>query len=282
MPDTLQLGQERPARRGNQRRANQLSGSEWVRNSVSIWSDIRKSDEERRLGHPAIFPQQLVNRLIDCFMPPDGRVLLDPFAGTGAAPLAAARKGLVGVGVEISQKYADIATARLGERRMFDSSPGSESAIFNSDALRLADLLPAESVDLVVTSPPYWNVLSQRRTADGRATRDYEGSSHDLSKIDDYGEFLDALAAVFDQVLRTMRHGAYCIVNVMDLRKGDRFYPYHSDLAGRLQDAGFKYDDLIIWDRRHEYNNLRALGYPTVFRINKAHEYLLIFQRRRK
>jgi hypothetical protein len=37
---------------------------------------------------------------------------------------------------------------------------------------------------------------------------------------------------------------------------------FHSDLARKLSDeAGFIFDDLIIWDRRHEYNNMQPLGY---------------------
>ena len=45
------------------------------------------------------------------------------------------------------------------------------------------------------------------------------------------------------------------------------------------QDIGFLFDDLIIWDRKYEYNNLRPLGNPSVFRINRVHEYILIFQK---
>ena len=55
----------------------------------------------------------------------------------------------------------------------------------------------------------------------------------------------------------------------------------HADLAGIMQQLGFIYDDLIVWDRRHEYNNMRPLGYPYRFRINKAHEFILIFQKPR-
>jgi DNA modification methylase len=76
-----------------------------------------------------------------------------------------------------------------------------------------------------------------------------------------------------------MRPGAYCCVIVMDLRKKSAFYPFHSDIADFMRDIGFVYDDIIIWDRRHEYNNMRPLGYPSVFRVNKAHEFILIFQK---
>jgi DNA modification methylase len=80
-------------------------------------------------------------------------------------------------------------------------------------------------------------------------------------------------------VLEVLKPGAYLCAVVMDIRKKHVFYPFHSDLAARLQRVGFIYDDLIIWDRRQEYNNLRPLGYPGVFRINKAHEFIIIAQK---
>jgi hypothetical protein len=65
----------------------------------------------------------------------------------------------------------------------------------------------------------------------------------------------------------------------MDLRKKNRFYPLHSDLAARLAAAGYIYDDLVIWNRQSEYNNLRPLGYPSVFRVNKVHEFVLLMRK---
>jgi hypothetical protein len=52
------------------------------------------------------------------------------------------------------------------------------------------------------------------------------------------------------------------------------------DITAKMQEIGFTLDDIIIWDRRQEYNNLRPLGYPSVFRVNKVHEFILIFQKR--
>lgn len=67
----------------------------------------------------------------------------------------------------------------------------------------------------------------------------------------------------------------YCKCN--GHKKKSKFYPLHSDLSMELQQRGYILDDIIIWDRQHEYNNMRPLGYPYKFRINKVHEYLLIF-----
>jgi len=49
-----------------------------------------------------------------------------------------------------------------------------------------------------------------------------------------------------------------------------------------MQEIGFELDDIIIWDRQKEYNNMRPLGYPYVFRVNKVHEFVLIFKKGEK
>jgi DNA modification methylase len=264
--------------RRSAKRANNLDGKTWTRYSISIWNDIRKTPEELRLGHPAMFPVQLPMRLIECFTTEDDKIILDPFVGVGSTVLAARRLGRIGIGLDISHKFVEIALKRLGQADMFAES-SQQSRIITADARNLLDHVAPESVDMIITSPPYWNILTEKRTADYREIRHYGEMPEDLGKITDYHEFLSALQGVFRLVYRAMKSSKYCIVIAMDLRKKDKFYPYHADIASFMQQIGFIYDDLIIWDRRQEYSNMRPLGYPAKFRINKAHEYILIFQK---
>jgi DNA modification methylase len=259
------------------RRCNQLPGKTWLRNSISVWSDIQKSPEERALKHPALFPGQLVDRLVETFLPGPGALVLDPFAGVGSTLVAAARNGSRAVGCELSPEFTAVI-----ERRVAELTPEEQTRItlVNQSAFDLPTLVAPGTVDLCVTSPPYWNILNQKRTADYKSVRHYGNLADDLGTIADYDEFLDRLADLFHLVFEALRPGAYCCVVVMDLRKKNKFYPFHSDLAGRLEAIGFEWDDLVIWNRQAEYNNLRPLGYPAVFRVNKVHEYVLIFQKR--
>jgi len=260
------------------RRANNLDGKTWTRYSISIWNDIRKTAEELRLGHPAMFPAQLPARLIECFATDEDRVILDPFVGTGSTVVAAKKLGRVGIGLDVSASFVETALLRLGQADMF-SDADQQSRILVADARNLLDCVSPESVDMVITSPPYWNILTEKRTADYRDIRHYGDMPEDLGKIADYREFLAALQGIFRLVYSVMKPSKYCVVVVMDIRKRDKFYPYHSDVAALMQQIGFMYDDLIIWDRRQEYNNMRPLGFPARFRINKAHEFILIFQK---
>lgn len=264
------------------RRANLLDGATWTRYSISIWSDIRKTPEEAALGHPAIFPLALVTRLIQCFTNEEDKVVLDPFVGMGSTAIAAEAAAKIGIGIEISPEYAERARNRpLSPELALNSGhfAKGERVIHIADARDLLKYVRPDSVDLVVTSPPYWDILLQERTADHKQIRHYGKATDDLGKIRDYAAFLAALKEIFTPVFKSLRNGKYCCVIVMDLRKKDRYYPFHADVANFMQEIGFIFDDIIIWDRRHEYNNIRPLGYPFKFRVNKTHEYILIFQK---
>jgi len=263
----------------NRHRANELDGATWTRYSISMWSDIRKSKEETELGHPAIFPIALVSRIIRCFTNKEDRIVLDPFVGVGSTAIAAEGLGKIGIGLEISPEFAEKARMRPCSKDMFEGDTLGERRIYNADANDLLSYVERNSVDLVVTSPPYWDILLQKRTADNKEVRHYGDELADLGKIREYKKFLEAVSKVFRLVYDVMKPGKYCCVVVMDIRKKDKFYPYHSDVAEFMKDIGFIFDDIIIWDRRQEYNLMRPLGYPAKFRVNKAHEYILIFQK---
>ncbi|MBI3865101.1 MAG: site-specific DNA-methyltransferase [Planctomycetia bacterium] len=283
---------------GERARCNSLGGKRWLQNSISVWSDLRKSPEELQLKHPAMFPAALAARLIESFLPAGTQhVVLDPFAGTGSTLVAAEQLEKQAIGLELSPEFVAKAHGRLMLPQAAQPAEGKQSlrraprqsrlplgnpqrvVLHNASAHDLLKYVPESSVDLCVTSPPYWDILNQKRTADSKAVRHYGNLEHDLGTIADYGEFLAALAAVFADVLRVLKPGAHCCIVVMDLRKKNRFYPFHSDLAAKLQEVGYEFDDLVIWNRQSEYNNLRPLGYPAVFRINKVHEFILLMRK---
>jgi DNA modification methylase len=264
----------------DEKRANELNGGTWIKYSISIWSDLRKTPEEIALKHPAMFPIALPERLMLCFTTSKDKIVIDPFAGIGSTIVAAHRLHKIGIGIELSEEYAQKANERINPVSLFSEleEEKSPSRIYRDNARNLLNYVKPNSVDFGVTSPPYWDILTQKRTADYKEVRTYNGNKdEDLGNISDYRQFIDSLRPIFERVYTALKPGKYFCVNVMDIRKKDKLYPLHEDVKNLMCSIGFKYDDVIIWDRRHEYNNMRPLGYPSVFRINRAHEYILIF-----
>lgn len=262
---------------------NELDGKQWIQNSISVWSDIRKTTEETRLKHPAMFPGMLVERLVETFLRPEGELILDPFSGSGSTIVEVERLGKTGIGIELSPEYAAMARRRVHDvsSSLFSSRRKPRSVIHEASVTQIPSLIEPASIDLCITSPPYWDILNQRRTADYKDVRHYGNLDGDLGTIADYEEFLESLKQVFADVYTVLKPGAYCCVVLMDLRKKNRFFPFHSDFAARMTEVGYIFDDLIIWNRQAEYNNLRPLGYPAVFRVNKVHEFIVLLQKPR-
>jgi site-specific DNA-methyltransferase (adenine-specific) len=79
--------------------------------------------------------------------------------------------------------------------------------ILQGDALTMLRTLPDESVQMAITSPPYWNL------------RDYHVSGQ-LGLEQSYEEYISNLCAVFDEVKRVLRPDGTCWVNLADSYSG--------------------------------------------------------------
>ena len=259
-------------------KTNNLTGKEWLQNSFSIWRELGKTEEEKKLKHPAIFNIKLIDKLIDTFCRPQKSLILDCFAGSGTTLISGLQKDKDVIGFDLNQNYKDLFIKRATESYNLKNKD-LENKYLISDSRFLSQKLEEESVDLCITSPPYWDILNQKRSADYKQNINYSDSADDLGNIDDYNKFLENLKIVFSEVHKVLKIKSYFVVNVMDLRKKDKFFPLHSDAVNLAKEVGFSLEDIIIWDRQPEYNNMRPLGYPYKFIVNKVHEYLLIFRK---
>lgn len=84
---------------------------------TDIWEfPIATADE--RLGHPTPKPLALIRFMIDISVRPETAVL-DPFAGSGTTLVAAKLEGRKAVGIEINERYCEIAAKRLAQGVLF-------------------------------------------------------------------------------------------------------------------------------------------------------------------
>jgi len=260
------------------RRLNELDGRTWTRYSISIW-DITKTHEEHKLKHPAMFPAELCRRLIEIYTK-KGDVILDPFMGSGSAIVMARDMERKGIGFDINPAFVDLTKKRLSQTKLIELDV-EEPDIYCEDATKLLDYVKPNSVDFVITSPPYWNIHTRKRTADYKKPRPYSPLERDIGNIEDFNRFMNEMKSIFEKVHVSLKKGKKCVVVVMDIRQGSQFFPFHMDVSNLMTEIGFVLEDIIIWDRKKEYSNLRPLGYPYVFIVNKIHEYILIFRKDR-
>jgi modification methylase len=96
--------------RKGQGRENTITKDEFLEWTKSVWTFPAVS--ARKVGHPAPFPFELPQRLIQLYTF-KGDIVLDPFAGSGTTCLASAESARKYVGYDINQEYIELARQRL-------------------------------------------------------------------------------------------------------------------------------------------------------------------------
>lgn len=140
----------------------------------------------------------------------------------------------------VAEKLAAREALRSQHPRILES----RHRIVLGDARELA-ALAAESVHLIVTSPPYWTLKA------------YDGSAGDaqLGHVDDYVTFLDALGRVCRRCFAALVPGGRLCIVVGDVRLPRRHHgrhvviPLHADITTRCRTLGFDYLTPILWHK---------------------------------
>jgi len=114
--------------------------------------------------------------------------------------------------------------------------------LINGDARDLS-FLPDESIHLVVTSPPYWNL------------KRYNENPNQIGHIEDYEIFLNEIRLVWEHVFRILVPGGRLVCVVGDVcvsrRKFGRHlvFPLHADICVLCRKIGFDNLNPIIWHK---------------------------------
>lgn len=103
-----------------------ISVDEFMEATTDVWEIA--SESASRVGHPAPFPVELPERLINLYTY-RGDLVLDPFMGAGTTAVAALRTGRHFVGFDTDSDYLAVAEQRIAEERIRLQGMGRNSAI---------------------------------------------------------------------------------------------------------------------------------------------------------
>ncbi len=214
--------------------------------------------------HSARFIPELPERYIKLFSHA-GDTVLDPFCGSGTTNVVAKELGRNSVGIDVNPYSAKMSFDRVGKT---GSSYKTIHSIFTGDARNVLGLLPNKSIDLIVTSPPYLDVV------------DYgHDDTAQLGNIGNYQEFIDAMAESFEQAYRVLKDGKYMVVNTQDLYKKTVKAPLHSDYINICKDIGFELNNINIYILNYSNGGRLVFGYPLTYYPKNDHEFNLIFKK---
>ena len=261
---------------------NDLDSKSWLKFQKSWFIHNPPPRKKGVLVHPAKFPETMAQEFIE-FFTKKGETVLDPMCGTGSTLVAALRAGRNSYGIELNSKYAEIAKKIIADERALLGSQveGLTSEVINGDATHAANYqLP--TVDYVLTSPPYWDMLrakgadnQQKRRSASDLDVFYSDDPNDLGNMDDYEVFLAKLVEIYTRLKPLLRSKAYLTIIVKNVKKGGKIYPLAWDI-GRELGKTYTLKDEKIWCQDNQ--SLAPYGLGSAWVSNTFHHYCLQFR----
>ncbi len=261
---------------------NCLTAKEWLKSQLGVWQfNYQGRDIRDKKQHPATFPISLATKVIELFTH-EGELVLDPFVGSGTALVAAQDTNRNAVGFDLQSDYVD-----LSESRFVQVEPSTTSQVaVHDDASSVAEYLEPGSVSLVLTSPPYANLLNRQRRNKSRrdrkneqlgAVEQYSQDPRDLGTMP-LEEYSEAMRSIFAGIRKVLKPGGHCVVNVPDMWWEGERVTIHISVVEALRKAGYEFRNTIIWDRTNIVNRVGIFGWPSNYiTMGTTFEYLLHF-----
>lgn len=149
--------------------------------------------------------------------------------------------------------------------------------IVNGDSRNMEEL-PDSSVDLVITSPPYWQL------------KDY-GTDNQIVYNDSYEEYVNHLNIVWKECYRVLNNGSRLCINIGDQFARAVYYgrykviPIRTEIIKFCEAIGFDYMGAIIWQKKTTSNTtggaslMGSYPFPKNGIISIDYEFILIFKK---
>lgn len=273
---------------------NDLTGKEWLPETKSFFyqKGLGANHPEAQIEklHPAPYSFQDISHLVN-FFTKKGMNVLDPFGGVGSTAKACEVNGRKCTSIELSPVWHNLSIKRL-ETEVGEGTSKNHNFI-NGDSCEKLLKIASESMDFMVTSPPYWGILNKQdqkvkknRVANNLETK-YSESERDLGNVENYEQFLEILVnKVFLQCARTLKYGKYMAIVVSDFRDQSDYISFHSDLIHELNKAQIPEGGLLKLQGTkillQNHKSLLPYGYPFSYVENIHHQYVLIFKKEKQ
>ncbi len=135
-----------------------------------------------------------------------------------------------------------------------------------------------ESIQLIITSPPYWSI------------KDY-GVNNQIGYGQTLHEYLKDLYRVWKESYRVLEPGRRLVINIGDQFARSIVYgrykiiPLHAEIIAQCEDIGFDYMGSIIWQKKTTMNTtgganiMGSYPYPPNGMVEIDYEFILIFKK---
>jgi DNA modification methylase len=221
--------------------------------STTVWSFPKRGSWATHKGdYRGNWAPQIPRALILKYTEP-GNTVLDPMVGSGTTCIEAMLLGRNCIAVDINYNAVILTHHRLyylvkalregrasGILNYVSNGAVSNAVnawyrVYHGDARNL-DKIPDNSIDLVATHPPYFNIIKYGE----------QGIGGDLSRAKSLEEYLAMMKQIAEEIYRVLRPGGVLGILVGDTRVKKHYVPISHYVLLTLLDVGFVLKEEVI------------------------------------
>src|SRR3989344_3562643 len=273
----------------SENKLNELSAKEWLKFTKTWFVHNPPPRKKEEVLHPAKYPESMIEEFVK-FFTKKGALVFDPFLGTGSTLVACHNSERNGVGIELQQKYGQIAKERLKalESQLKLEKDGAKlkckQLVIVGDSNNIEQYWEQYSlplIDFIITSPPYGPMLNKKGLASAKREEEgfdtkYSEEEQDLGNVQDYDDFLKKLIELFVKIKTKIKSGGYVVVILQNYRHGVEFKTLAWDFASEMKKY-FTMSGCRIWCQDNK--TIYPYGYRYSFVPNVHHHECLIFRK---
>lgn len=275
---------------------NDLNGSQWLFRSKSV---ISKSYGQGSFAHKirrlnkACKPPELCKDIVEIFSH-NGDMVFDPFAGTGGIVFGAQMAGRRAMGFEINKGYVEAyKQACLEMGGVFDKYDSdavknySFIGMYDKDGIDTFGVkdtiyqwkLGAESVDMVFTDPPYFDMDSRKKSKRGHSEKGFlerpmQEFGVKFRSLDGWTLFIRDFC---EESFRIVKSGKYMVSFMEDMYINGEYVFLTHILSEEAKKAGWVAQGEYIW--HNEARRPSFFGYPSKMITSRTHTSILFFKK---
>ncbi|MBW7887466.1 MAG: site-specific DNA-methyltransferase [Bacteroidetes bacterium] len=239
--------------------------NDFIQESTTVWDfPVRGNWATHKSDYRGNFAPQIPRNLILNYSQ-EGEFILDPMVGSGTTLIEAKLLNRNAIGYDINQNAIDISKERLN----FSVDNSSKQKVELGDVRNLTKL-KENSIDLIITHPPYANIVtySDRKNPD------------DLSSLAGIPKFLEQLEVGIKELFRVIKPDRYCAILIGDTRKGQHYIPLSYFILNLCLKNGFALKEEIIKTQHNTKYGNRWKGKAKSYQFYLImHEHLFVFRK---
>ena len=229
--------------------------------ALAVWPVAQEAPQTQRgrnchpetYRHPGKMVPELARRIVESYSAPSD-IVVDPMCGTGTTLIAAAAAGRRAIGVEIEERWAEV--ARANATLALGDECGSGVRIEVGDCREIGGVLAsvAGKVDLIATSPPYgcdigvispYYERSKRRLTCAKDGLNYSGDRANLGHARGTA-YREEMAKVYGACFELLRPGGLLVTVTKNTRRAGRCYDLLGETVSICEGLGYTYLQHVI------------------------------------